>query len=94
LGRFFLLFFRKKYFKKVEKNNSDKISIFGLFEESLWFGLDSPGGKVNIIVDADFLIFCQLTYLKIGVDYEFDIKTAKFNYIQFPKRAVLAETHT
>jgi hypothetical protein len=37
--------------------------------------LDPPGGRVNIMTDANFMA----TYLKIGLDYEFDIKTAKFN---------------
>jgi hypothetical protein len=31
------------------------------------------------MADGNFLA----TYLKIGVDYEFDIETAKFNYTSF-----------
>jgi hypothetical protein len=41
--------------------------------------LDPPGGRVNIMADGSFLA----TYLKKGVDYEFDIKTARFNYTSF-----------
>jgi hypothetical protein len=43
------------------------------FSGKAYFGL--PGGKVNILADGNF----KATFLKIGVDYEFDIKTAKFN---------------
>jgi hypothetical protein len=42
------------------------------------------------MADGNFLA----TYLKIGVDYEFDNKTARFNYTSFYFRAVLTETHS
>jgi hypothetical protein len=41
------------------------------------------------MADANFLA----TYLKIGVDYEFDIETTKLLH-QFPKRAVFTESHS
>jgi hypothetical protein len=41
---------------------------FLTFREKLT--LDPSGGRVNIMADGNFLA----TYLKIGVDYEFDIK--------------------
>jgi hypothetical protein len=49
------------------------------------------------MADAYFLA----TYLQIGVDYEFDIKTTKFTKLrrllqlhQFPKRAIFTESHS
>jgi hypothetical protein len=55
----------KKYFKKVKKNN---------FEKDFWTFREKPTLdhilEVNILADANF----QATYLKIGVDYEFNIK--------------------
>jgi hypothetical protein len=42
------------------------------------------------MADAIFLA----TYLKISVDYEFEIETAIFNYTSFHFRAVLTETHS
>jgi hypothetical protein len=54
------------------------MSIFGLFFP-FWTTLDPPCGRVNILADGNLLA----TYLKIGLDYEFDVKTAKFNYTSF-----------
>jgi hypothetical protein len=42
------------------------------------------------MADGNFLA----TYLKKGVDYEFDIETARFNYTSSHFRAVLTETHS
>jgi hypothetical protein len=42
------------------------------------------------MADGNFLAL----YHKIDADYEFDIKTARFNYTSSHFRAVLTETHT
>jgi hypothetical protein len=50
------------------KNNFEKISIFGLFGENrLW----SPQVGGSILWQ---MVIFWLPYIKIGLDYEFDIK--------------------
>jgi hypothetical protein len=71
----------------VQKSSFEKMSIFGLRGKPT---LEPPGGRVNIMADCNFLA----TYLKKGVDYEFDIETARFNYTSSQFRAVLTETHS
>jgi hypothetical protein len=58
---------KKNILKKCKKNDFEKMSIFGLFGKT---DFGPPGGRVNIMADGNFLA----TYLKIGLDYEFNIK--------------------
>jgi hypothetical protein len=68
--------FEKKYSKKVKKSNLKKNRVLDF---SVKTGFGPPGGRVNIMADGNFLA----SYLKIGVDNEFDIETARFNYTSF-----------
>jgi hypothetical protein len=88
LACFFALYqiiitFKKKNIPKKCKKKFKKNVDFWTFRGKPT--LYPPGGRVNIMADANFLA----TYLKIGVDYEFDIETTKFNYTSFHFRAVL-----
>jgi hypothetical protein len=70
----FIINFGKKYLKKVQKNNFEKMSIFVFFGKNrLW--TFQVGGSI-----LWRMVILLATYLKIGLDYEYDIKTAKFNY--------------